>query len=98
METVPENVLAAVVRFESSEPARARVRVSGPNHRFVVRERQDESDHAVAIVGLRPESEYRFTVELGSDGPALAPVTFTTGALPPYLPPIEVVENQKSDT
>jgi hypothetical protein len=98
VEAVPQNVLAAVVRFESSEPVRARVRVTGPRHRFTVRERQEQRDHVVPILGLRPDSEYRFTVELGSDSDAASPVTFTAGSLPPDLPSIEITNSTPSDT
>lgn len=98
VEAVPQNVLAAVVRFESSEPIRARVRISGPRHQFTVREQREQVQHVVPVLGLRPDSEYRFTVDLGADSDGNPPLTFTTGSLPSELPPIEITSSTPSDT
>lgn len=85
----PHSTVSAVLTFTTSTPVAPTVEVEGGGRSFTV-PTEAVSAHEVPIVGLRAETDYEVTVAAPGDGaPAVA--SFTTGALPPGLPRMEVV-------
>lgn len=84
----PNSSLSATVEVDTDGPAAVEVRVSGPEREFTVASADGRATrHEIPIVGMRPETTYSFVVDAGAEE---STAEFTTGALPPDFPPLEV--------
>ncbi|MDP6945585.1 MAG: aryl-sulfate sulfotransferase N-terminal domain-containing protein, partial [Myxococcota bacterium] len=85
--------LAAWVYLETDTPVSARVAAWRPDG-MDWQSGQSElgTSHRIAVIGMRPLTDYELAVELSLDGVVVATTSldFTTGGLSPTLPPITV--------
>jgi hypothetical protein len=92
------SVLAAVVDVEADQPVRVEVTATSPDATFrLPRTAWARRLHRLPVVGMRADATYDLTVAVfDTDGrPAgSGAVTFTTGALPDFLPEIEVATSE----
>lgn len=91
----PDNVLQGHVGLRTSDEATVTLRLAGDGHTLTVAGTEVATRHEVPLLQLRPDTDYEMTAEvLDEDGTSLGSGglgTFTTGALPDDLPPVDVV-------
>lgn len=95
IEENPGNELSAIVRVETGAPSRAGLTATAADHEVVLPATGEPSKvHDLALVGLRPETEYEVSVDaLDVDGDPVDAgdsVSLTSGPLPEDFPPIEL--------
>lgn len=90
--------LTALCTFSTETPTRATITVNyGGSTRTFEPEKDFAIEHAVPVLYLKPATSHEIVIEVedetGNTGRS-QPLTLTTGALPPDLPPIEVAISQ----
>jgi arylsulfate sulfotransferase len=93
----PNSTLSASLAFTTSTPASVELHIVGPgSDRTEPAQTDPSTDHTIPAVGMRPASTYTLTVTAkdSSGQTSIAePVSFTTGALPPEIPPFTVTSD-----
>ena len=88
VEPGPVSTLSAVIEVRADEPVRpTATAVAGGHEVRVPAPEEAAEDVELALVGLRPETEYEITVDGVEE-----PLTFTSGALPDDFPPLRLAE------
>lgn len=95
VEENPNSVLSAVVRVESDTPSEVSLTAVADDHEVTIAAGESPSEeHELALVGLRPETDYEVSVEAvdeaGDPLDAGDPIAFSSGPLPEDFPPIEL--------
>ena len=89
--------LAGLVTFETNEPTQATLRVSSLFDEWTVEFPEPRTDHALPILGLKPESLYDLQITVINDRGERAVfdqgLAAVTGPLPSDFPKIEVFSN-----
>ena len=90
----PNSTLGASLSFTTSAPATVVLQIAGPDSSRSERvEAELSTDHAVPAVGMSASTKYSLTVtatDAAGQSATADPVAFTTGALPPDIPPLTV--------
>ncbi len=105
--TNPNNVLSGVLTFTTDEPTTDQVQVTnlgdgGADNSFSVPlgGKPPTKTHSIAVLGLRADSPFTFDVTTtdAASRSATTSVDYTTGPLPAVIPPVQVVQNDKTRT
>ncbi len=107
LEANPNNLLSGTLTFTTDQPTTDQVQVvnledGGASNSFSIplAGMTPTTFHRIPVLGLRASSRFRIDVETTSavSRKATASLAYTTGALPPAIPPISVVTNDKTRT
>jgi len=89
--------LVAVLRLETTVPARLELLLEGGDTTREVGFEVEATVHEVPVLGLRPDTDYQLSARLtGSEGQLLElePIPFTSGGLPERYPEVEVLVHE----
>ncbi len=87
IEPNPLNVLSAFVSWTTDQPASSEVQFGVGGFAFRIRDDALVTDHRTLVIGMRAQSDYLIkAVSSNGGGSGQAEGSFTTGALPVYVP------------